>query len=261
MSDLAVVWGGLGRILGALMLPLAAIIISRWQQMDLEKDMLVAIVRAFVQLTIIGFALSFIFAAEAPIWIVLVITVMVLIAGHTAGGRAKLVPKSRLVATASISVATVLTVGLLVLLQVFPLEARYVIPIAGMVVGNSMNVTTLTMMRFRGDLKQQRPQVEAALALGATPRQSVTKQIRDALATGMTPIINSTKTVGLISLPGAMTGMILAGASPLEAVQIQAVVMYMLMGAAAFSGLTATFLSQPRFFTKSYQLETTALID
>ena len=261
MSDIEVVWDGLGRVAGALMLPLAAILISHWQKMDLEKDMLVAIVRAFIQLTIIGFALSFIFAAEAAFWIVLVIGVMVLVAAHTAGGRAKLVPKSRLVAAASIAVATVLTVGLLALLRVFPLEARYIIPIAGMVVGNSMNVTTLTMMRFRDDVKQQRPQVEAALALGATPRQSVARQIRDALATGMTPIINSTKTVGLISLPGAMTGMILAGASPLEAVQIQAVVMYMLIGAAAFSGLTATFLSQPRFFTKSCQLVTAALID
>jgi putative ABC transport system permease protein len=81
------------------------------------------------------------------------------------------------------------------------------------------------------------------------------------MATGMTPIVDNTKTVGLISLPGAMTGMILAGVSPLEAVQIQIIVMYMLMGAAAFSGLTAAFLSQPQFFTSSYQLVSSALID
>jgi putative ABC transport system permease protein len=78
--------------------------------------------------------------------------------------------------------------------------------------------------------------------------------LRRALTTGMTPIVDNTKTVGLIFLPGAMTGMILAGAPPLEAVQLQIIVMYMLVGAAAFSGLTATFLAYRQFFTRAYQL-------
>ena len=124
-----------------------------------------------------------------------------------------------MVATASVSAGALLTLGLLVLLNVFPFEPRFVIPIAGMVVGNSMVVTGLVMTRLRDDLRLQKARVEAALALGATRRQAANRQLRRALSTGMTPMIDNTKTVGLISLPGAMTGMILAGASPLEAVQ------------------------------------------
>lgn len=102
-------------------------------------------------------------------------------------------------------------------------------------------------------------QVEAALALGATPRQASLVQLRRSLGTGMSPVIDNAKTIGLVSLPGAMTGLIMGGASPLEAVQLQIVVMYMLIGAATFSGLTATYLSQPKFFTPAYQLKQSAI--
>lgn len=101
--------------------------------------------------------------------------------------------------------------------------------------------------------------MEAALALGATSRQASLVQLRRSLGTGMSPVIDQAKTIGLVSLPGAMTGLILGGASPLEAVQLQIVVMYMLIGAATLSGLTATYLSQPKFFTPAYQLKQSAI--
>jgi putative ABC transport system permease protein len=248
----SLVW--LPRIAGALVLVGVAVAISRWQKVGLEKDMLVAVTRAFGQLLAIGYALELIFEARHPLWILLVVGVMVSTAGYTAGRRGQGVPHSRRVATVSVSVGATLTLGLLIILQVFPFEPRFIIPIAGMIVGNSMTVTGLVMARLRDDLKLQRPQIEAALALGATQRQAVQGQLRRALATGMTPIVDNTKTVGLISLPGAMTGMILAGAAPLEAVQLQIIVMYMLIGAAAFGGLTATFLTYQQFFTRGHQL-------
>jgi putative ABC transport system permease protein len=244
----------LPRILGALALVGAAILISRSQRVGLEKDMLTAVIRAFVQLIAIGYVLEFIFAAEGPIWILLVVAAMVGIAGYTAGKRGRGVPKSYTVATAAVSVGTVLTIGTLLGLQVFPYQPRYIIPIAGMIVGNSMTVCGLVMARLRDDVRIQKNQIEAGLALGATPKQAISGQLRRALATGMTTIVDNTKTVGLISLPGAMTGMILAGASALEAVQLQIIVMYMLIGAAAFSGLTAAFLTYHQFFTRAYQL-------
>jgi len=249
----------LPRIVGVLVLVSVAMGISRWQKVGLEQSMLVAVGRAFVQLIAIGYALDFIFSRRGPLWILLVVGVMVAIAGYTAGQRGKHVPHSLAVATVSISVGTALTVGVLVGLNVFPFEPRFIIPIAGMVVGNSMTVTALVMTRLRDDLKLQKAQVEAALALGATQRQAAKGQLRRALTTGMTPVIDNTKTVGLISLPGAMTGMILAGASPLEAVQLQIIVMYMLVGAAAFSGLTATFLTYQQFFTQAHQLKLSVL--
>lgn len=244
----------LPRIAGALVLVLAAMGISRWQNVGLEREMLVAVARAFIQLTLIGYALDLIFGTEGPFWILLVVAVMITIAGYTAGKRGKNVPRGQFVATASVSVGAALTLGLLILLNVFPFEPRYIIPIAGMVVGNTMTVTGLVMARLRDDVRLQKPQIEAALALGATGRQALQMQMRRALSTGMTPIVDSTKTVGLIALPGAMTGMILAGASPLEAVQLQIIVMYMLIGAGAFAGLTAIFLTYRQFFSAAHQL-------
>lgn len=248
----ALTW--LPRILGALVLVGLAVGVSHWQRVALEQDMLVAIARAFVQLIAIGYALEFIFSRQSRYWIVLVVFIMVGVAGYTAGQRGKNIPYSVPVAAASVSAGAALTLGLLVILSVFPFEPRFMIPIAGMIVGNAMTVTGLVMARLRDDLKLQKAQIEAALALGATQRQAAALQLRRALATGMTPIVDNTKTVGLISLPGAMTGMILAGASPLEAVQLQIIVMYMLVGAAAFSGLTAAFLTYRQFFTRAHQL-------
>jgi len=244
----------LPRIMGALVLVGLAMAISRWQQVDLEKDMLVAVVRAFVQLIAIGYALEIIFGTQGPFWMLLVVFVMVGVAGYTAGRRGQRVPRSITVAMVSISMGTLLTLGLLIAVEVFPFEARFIIPIAGMIVGNAMTVTGLVMARLHDDLKAQQAQVEAALALGATQRQASRLHLRRAIATGMANIVDTTKTVGLIKLPGAMTGMILAGASPLEAVQLQIIVMYMLVGAAAFSGLTATFLTFRQFFTPAHQL-------
>ncbi len=244
----------LTRVLAALTLVLLAALISRWQSLDLEKQMLVAVVRAFIQLTLIGYALTYIFDVDSPLMILLILSVMTLIAGYTSGNRAAGVPHAQPVALLSISLGAGLTLGLLVALNVFSFTAQQIIPIAGMVIGNSMNVCSLVMRRVNDELTGRRLEIETALALGATQRQAADPYLKTALQSGMMPIVDSTKTVGLIQLPGAMTGMILAGAAPLEAVQLQMIVMYMLIGAAAFTGLGATFFSYRQFFTKSHQL-------
>ena len=245
----------LPRILGALVLVGIAAVISFRQNVGLEKDMLSAVLRAFIQLIAIGYVLELVFAAEGPFWILLVVCVMVGIAGYTAGQRGRGVPRSVIVATGSVSCGAFATVGVLLILQVFPYEPSFIIPIAGMIVGNSMVVCGLVMARLRDDIRMQKPQIEAALALGATRRQAMAGQLKQAMTTAMTPIVDSTKTVGLISLPGAMTGMILAGAPVLEAVQVQIIVMYMLIGAAAVSGLTAAYLTYRQFFSRAHRLK------
>jgi putative ABC transport system permease protein len=244
----------LPRILGALALVVLAALISRWQTLDLEKQILFASVRAFIQLIAIGYALNFIFDADSPVAILLILAVMTLIAGYTAGTRGKGTPQAARVALAAISFGAALTLGLLVALGIFDFTAQQIIPIAGMVIGNSMNVSSLAMGRVRDEVKGRVAEIEAALALGATSRQAAHPYLRTALHSSMTPIVDTTKTVGLIQLPGAMTGMILAGASPLEAVQLQIIVMYMLIGAAAFTGLAAVWLAFRQFFTANHQL-------
>ncbi|XP_061366670.1 protein ALUMINUM SENSITIVE 3-like [Gastrolobium bilobum] len=233
-----------------------AVALSFSQKLGMEREMVVAILRAFIQLSIIGFVLQFIFNQDNAGWILLAYLFMVSVAGYTAGQRAKHVPRGKLVAGASILTGTAVTMLVLVLLSVFPFTPRYIIPVAGMMVGNSMTVTGVTMKRLRDDIKMQMNLVETALALGATPRQATHQQVKRTLVLALSPVVDNTKTVGLISLPGAMTGLIMGGASPLEAIQLQIVVMNMMIGAATVSSIVATYLCWPAFFTKAYQLET-----
>ncbi|CAM6093167.1 unnamed protein product [Calypogeia fissa] len=250
--------GMVGPVL-ALTVVFAAMIVSYTQSLGIEKEMLIAIARAFLQLSVIGFVLEFIFSQSNVLWIFMAYLFMVTIAGYTAGRRAKDVPYGKYIAGVSILIGTLLTMSMLVLLKVFPFTPQYIIPVAGMMVGNAMTVTGVTLKRLREDLRQQQGLIETALALGATPRQAVVKQVRRALVLGLSPVLDNAKTVGLITLPGAMTGLIMGGASPQEAIQLQIVVMNMLLGASTFSAVLATYLSWPFFFTKTYQLQTKEL--
>ncbi|KAB5519793.1 hypothetical protein DKX38_024112 [Salix brachista] len=237
---------GMIKPLAATAVVLMAVILSYMQKLGLEGEMVYSIIRAFLQLSVIGFVLQFIFSQNHA----------VSVAGYTAGQRAKHVPRGQWVAGASILAGTAVTMFLLVILNVFPFTPRYIIPVAGMMVGNAMTVTGVTMKRLRDDIKVQMNLVETALALGATPRQATHQQVKRALVIALSPVLDNAKTVGLISLPGAMTGLIMGGASPLEAIQLQIVVMNMLIGASTVSSIMSTYLCWPAFFTKAYQLET-----
>ncbi|KAK8621740.1 hypothetical protein V6N13_081173 [Hibiscus sabdariffa] len=247
---------GMVKPLAALAVVLIAVILSFMQNLGLEKEMVYSIFRAFLQLSIIGFVLQFIFNQGNSGWIILAYLFMVLVAGYTAGQRAKHVPRGKYVAGVSILAGTALTMFVLVVLNVFPFHSEIHYPVAGMMVGNAMTVTGVTMKRLRDDIKIQLNLVETALALGATPSQATQEQVKRALVIALSPVLDNAKTVGLISLPGAMTGLIMGGASPLEAIQLQIVVMNMLVGASTVSSIMSTYLCWPAFFTKAYQLET-----
>lgn len=244
----------LSRVLLSLIFIAVAALISRWQRGDLENDLLIAAVRAFIQLILIGYALDLIFEADHPFFTLLILLIMTTIAAQTTATRAKQTPNARMIAAASIGGGSFLTILVLLLLGVFQFTPQDIIPIGGMIIGNSMTTAALMMTRFSQDLIKQRDEIETMLALGADSRQASLPQWQNNLRAAMLPIIDTTKTVGLIKLPGAMTGMILAGASPLEAVQLQIIVMYMLVGATAFTGLGAAYLTYRQFFTRSHQL-------
>ncbi|WZY90563.1 hypothetical protein YC2023_047298 [Brassica napus] len=264
---------GMVKPAAALAVVLLAVALSYSQKLSLEGDMIYSVLRSFLQLSVIGFVLQFIFNQENAGWIILAYLFMVSVAGYTAGQRAKHVPRGKYVAGVSILAGTSITMFLLIVLNVFPFTPRYIIPVAGMMVGNAMTVTGVTMKQLRDDIKMQlnlvkllyindfvlnrtKFPVETALALGATPRQATLQQVKRALVISLSPVLDSCKTVGLISLPGAMTGMIMGGASPLEAIQLQIVVMNMMVGAATVSSIMCTYLCWPSFFTKAYQLQT-----
>ncbi len=247
-----------GSALLTLGLVAVAVALSLYQRLDLEKDMGIAVVRSFVQLTAVGYVIDYVFGLESLPTVAALLAGMVLFAAWTSAQRAKGVPRAFAVAAASIGVAAVATLTVLLVLRIVPATARYLIPLGGMVIGNSMNTASLTLTRMRDDVSEQRLKVEAALALGATSRQAMSPILRTALRNAMTPLIDSTKTTGIIFLPGAMVGMIIAGADPLEAVRLQIVVLYMLLGSVSIAAILVGLLSYRSFFTRRHQLRTTA---
>ena len=158
---------------------------------------------------------------------------MVLFAGDTVRRRAPEVPDVFALSLIAFAASSVVTLAVLFGLRIFPLEPRTLVPLAGMMIGNSMTATVVVARRIVEELRDKRDEVEARLALGEPSADAARPYVRSALRTAMIPRIETTKAVGLVFLPGAMTGLILAGAPPLGAVKIQAAVMYLILGSAA----------------------------
>lgn len=229
------------------------IVISRLRRVGLEGDIGIALVRSFVQLLAIGYVLDFVFRGHGGLTSV-VLAVMVVVAALTAGRRARQVPDHHLIAGIAIAVATVGTLGVLAVLDIVPVMARALVPLGSMVISNAMVTAGLVMSGLVEGLAGERDEVEARLSLGETSYEAARPWLRRALRTGMLPIVDNTKVVGLVALPGAMTGMILAGASPLAAIRLQLVVMYLILGGNAFAALVTGELTVRRLFTPDHQL-------
>ncbi len=237
----------------ALLLVMVAVVVSRVRRADLERDIVIATFRSFAQLLAVGFVLDYVFDSNAALTPV-VLAVMVGTATLTSGARGKRVPGARVIALTSIAAATAGTLGVLLALRIVPAVPRAAIPLGSMIISNAMNTASLVMIRLRDDLASNRREVEARLSLGQTAAEASRPWHRAAVRTGTLPIVDQTKVVGLVALPGAMTGMLLAGASPTSAIRLQLVVMYMLLGGNAFAALVAGHLTVRRLFTAHHQL-------
>jgi putative ABC transport system permease protein len=237
----------------ALCLVAVAVIVSRVREVGLEGDLLVATFRSFAQLLAIGYVLDYVFGGHGALTLV-VLAVMISTGTFTSGRRGRLVPGAYGIAAAAISLAAAGTLGVLAVLGIVPSSARAIIPLGSMIIASAMNTTSLVMVRLRDDLAAHRREVEARLSLGQTSHQAAAPWHRSAMRTGMLPTIDQTKVVGLVALPGAMTGMILAGASATQAIRLQLVVMYMLLGGNAFAALIAGEATVRRLFTAHHQL-------
>ncbi|HEX6586155.1 MAG TPA: iron export ABC transporter permease subunit FetB [Solirubrobacterales bacterium] len=238
----------------ALVLVVIAIVASRSWHAGLEEDIGIAVIRSFVQLTAIGYVITLIFDEDSFILVVALIAVMVVFGAFTARHRAQLVPDAFWPLIASLGVAAAATLGLVVALGIFDATPRYLVPVGGMVVGNSMTAAAVALNRLGEDVSDQSRRIEASLALGATSSQAMTPLVQRSLRSGMITLVDSTKTTGLIFFPGTMVGMLLAGADPTDAVRLQLILLYVLLGAASIAALMSITLARRNFFTPAHQL-------
>jgi putative ABC transport system permease protein len=156
----------------------------------------------------------------------------------------------------ALAIAASATISLLVVfgLGVYPNVGRAVVPIAGMMIGNSIGSVVLAARRIVGELADRRPEVEARLALGQPWQHASKPFVRSALRTALTSQLESTKAVGLVFLPGAMTGLILAGVDPVDAVLVQAAIMYLILGCVATNVVVIGLGLTRQLFTPDHRL-------
>jgi putative ABC transport system permease protein len=243
-----------GQVAASLALVALAAAISFWRKADLERDIGIATARSFVQLTAIGYAIKLIFETDT-LWLVFaLLAVMVVFGALTARSRAKKVPGAFWPLLIALATAGATTLGLVVALGVFEPTARYLVPVGGMVIGNAMTASAVALNRLGDEMADSRGKIEATLALGATAQEAAAPFVRRALRSGMITLVDSTKTTGLIFFPGTMVGMLLAGADPTDAVRLQLILLYALLGSVAIAGLVATALAYRNFFTPAQQL-------
>ena len=230
------------------------IIISFTEKLRLERDIVFAAVRAFVQLLAIGYVLKFIFARHEIIWTLGMILMMSLVGAWTSSRRAKGIPQPLNITILSMLGTVAISLLILWAFGIIPPKPMFFIPVAGMVIGNAMNTLSIGLIRFRDGVDEGRERIEASLALGKPPSVAVAPIMRKSLRLSIIPRIDTVKVSGIIHLPGAMTGMILAGASPIQAVKFQIVIMYILLGTPVLAAYLSTKMAYKKFFNSAQQL-------
>ncbi|WP_040491489.1 ABC transporter permease [Ilumatobacter nonamiensis] len=232
-----------------------AVAISLWRHLGLERRLLWAALRALVQLLIVGFALQLVVGDDDPlvfsaIWLV----AMQFFAAYTTWKRARDIPSVFGLSLLAYAASSLVTLGVLFGFHVYELEGRTIVPLAGMVVGNSLSATVLVSRRLFDASRERSAEIEGRLALGLSASDAFQPVLRDSLRTALIPQIETTKAVGIIFLPGAMVGLILAGVDPAEAVKVQISVMYLVLGSVATTTTVMSLGISRELFTPSDQL-------
>jgi putative ABC transport system permease protein len=215
----------------------------------LHWQIAIAATRMVTQLVAIGFVLRFIFSLNNPAATLLLVLVMVLVAAREVAAR----PERRLkghsnliIGFVSVGFATFVTSILALTTAIRPqpwFDPHYAIPLAGIILGNVLNSASLTLDSFLGSVRRERQAIEARLSLGDSYRTAIAAPVREAIRRGLLPIINQMSAAGIVTLPGIMTGQILAGLDPLEAVKYQILLMFLLSGGSGLSALAASYLA------------------
>jgi putative ABC transport system permease protein len=231
--------------------------ISLALKLRLERQLAGAAFATVVQLLLIGLVLDWIFRVNRWYLVLGMMLLMTIVAGSAAILRTHLrYPGVWLSSIVSVWASSWLMAAfaLFVIVPVEPwYSPQYAIPLLGMILGNTLNGIALGLDRLGSELASRRPQVEALLALGATRWEAARRPVREAVRTGLIPILNAMMVVGVVSLPGMMTGQILAGASPLEAVKYQIVMMFLIASGTAIGTVSVVLLSYRRLFNSSHQ--------
>ncbi len=224
------------------------------QKLKLEKETIISVIRAVIQLIAVGYILEYVFGLKNPIFTTFLLLFMTFNASYNAAKRGKAIRHGLIISFLSIASAAFVTLAVLVLSRTIRYEPYQVIPVSGMIISNSMVALGLCYKQMESGFRLRREEIETKLSLGADILTSSIWIVRDSIKTGMLPTIDSAKTLGIVSLPGMMTGLILAGTSPVQAIKYQIMVTFMMLSTTSISSFIACYLSYRGFFNNRKQL-------
>lgn len=248
---------GPGQVALAAVVLLLNLGVSLLLQLGLVRTLLWAGFRMVLQLSLIGLVLEWIFAHQAPLWLLGLASLMTLMAGRTAVSRTRqryqgIYLNAFLAMISSTWIMTSLAMTAIIRPQPW-YQAQYLIPLLGMLLGNGLNGISLGLERFLETLRRDQERIDSLLALGASRAEAVREALQISVRAGLLPITNTMLVAGIVSLPGMMTGQILSGVSPLEAVKYQIVIMFLIAGNTALGTVLAVWLSYRRLFNSWHQ--------
>lgn len=235
-----------------------AVAVSRFSRLGLERNLALGTVRTFIQLTLIGFALNIIFKHESIITLLGIVLVMLSVASYECVRRQEVkIDKLFVIAFISMALGWVIALGITAGIVIRP-QPWYALPVAiplsGMVIGNGMNIISQSVNRFVSELNLRRSEIEIALSLAAPPKDALRSAFNSAIGGALIPSVNALMTVGLVQLPGVMTGQILAGVEPIEAVKFQIVIMMMWVTTGVITGVISNLLLTRILVNRRWQI-------
>ncbi len=233
-------------------------IISIIIHLRIEKSLFISSARTLIQLLLVGYILKWVFHIDNPIILLIIILIMVFIAAKTAISRSsKIIKGITSLSFFSLIISSFFTIFVItqLVIGVTPwYNPQYVIPLIGMILGNSLTGISICLDYLLDAFVSKRAEIEMELSLGATKWEAARDIIRDSIRKGMIPIINSMSVAGIVSVPGMMTGQILGGSDPLDAAKYQIITMFMVASATSFGCIIISFLVYKRCFNDEHQL-------
>ncbi len=259
MSEGEVIDIGFWQLISAYVFVLILLLIVKLRDIHMEKEIIISSIRMTIQLVLVGYVLTYIFDNDHPLLVMTFLVVMLAFAIFNIYKRVRvnLGAKLKKIIALSLIAGTLTSIGyfLLVVIAIYPwYSARYFIPIAGMIVGNSMTGISLGVNHLIEGIENQWPSIEGALMLGARPSDAVKQIVNQAFDSAVLPTINSMVGMGIVFLPGMMTGQILSGISPITAIQYQIAIMLGIVGSVSLTVILFVTYGYRTFFNDRSQL-------
>ena len=249
-----VVWNGLLQVAAASLLALVVLGLSYVRGLDLESELGRAFVRGFVQVLAMGAFIGILFSLPFA-WSAVVILAMIGVAAWISKDRGEGIPGVLRASLVSIFAGAGLVIVMMLAAGAIEPTIRNLVPVGGMIIANAMKTNSLALDRFRGEIESNRTEIEAVLALGVPPKRVISEYVTTSVRASLIPMVDSLRSLGLVYIPGMMSGMILAGANPIYAAEYQFVIMGMLFAAGGLTSMASTYLISQYAFTDAHQLK------